>query len=154
MPDIGPHRPSFIPSVIYRDNRAALEWLENSFGFELSEVLTDAEDNIVHAEMTYGDGIIMVGSEFADWTKSPKNVGGKNTQRVHVRVDHDIDAHCERARRAGAKIVMEPEDQFYGDRTYMAEDLEGHHWTFAQPVKQVTNAEMERATGFRFKPLA
>lgn len=154
MSDTIPHRPSFIPSVIYRDNRAALEWLEKSFGFEPSEVLTDAEDNIVHAEMSYGDGIVMVGSEFADWTRSPMDLGGKNTQRIHVRVERDIDAHCERARRAGAKIIMEPADQFYGDRTYIAEDPEGHHWTFGQPVKQVSDTEMEEATGFRFKPLS
>ena len=144
-------RPTFISSIIYRDNRAALAWLERSFGFEPIEVLTDADDNIVHAEMTYGDGVIMVGSQFADWTKSPLDVDGKNTQRLHVRVDGDIDAHCEHARQAGAKIVMEPDDQFYGDRTYMAEDLEGHHWTFAKPVRQVTNDEMEQATGFKIK---
>jgi hypothetical protein len=48
---------------------------------------------------------------------------------------------------------MEPADQFYGDRTYMAIDLEGHHWTFAQAVKQVSMAQMEQATGFKFKPL-
>ena len=73
----------------------------------------------------------------------PLSVGGKNTQRIHVRIERDIDAHCEHARAAGAKIVMEPADQFYGERTYIAEDLEGHHWTFSQPVKQVSRQEME-----------
>jgi uncharacterized glyoxalase superfamily protein PhnB len=146
-------RPAFIPSIIYKDNSAALEWLQTAFAFEPSEVLTDSQNNIVHAEMTHDDGIIMVGSEFATWAKSPESVGGSNTQRVHVRLIHDIDAHCERARRCGAKIAMEPADQFYGDRTYMAIDLEGHHWTFSQAVKQVSTAEMEQATGFKFKPL-
>jgi uncharacterized glyoxalase superfamily protein PhnB len=144
-------RPAFIPSVVYRDNRAALQWLEQAFGFEPSEILTDAEGKIVHAEMTYGDGVVMIGSEWADWTRSPASLGGKNTQRIHVRVAHGIDEHCARARQAGAKIVLEPADQFYGDRTYIAADLEGHHWSFAQPVRDMSNQEMEQATGFKFE---
>ena len=153
MSNPGSPRPHFIPSVIYKDNRAALEWLQKAFGFEPSMVLIDSDGNIAHAEMTYGDGVVMVGNEWADWTRSPESVGGKNTQRIHVRIDCGIDDHCEHARQAGAKIVMEPEDQFYGDRSYMAEDLEGHHWTFAQPVREVSLKEMEDATGFKFKQL-
>ncbi len=143
-------RPAFIPSLAYKDNRAALKWLETAFGFEASEVLTDTQGNIVHAEMTHDDGVVMIGGEWADWTRSPASLGGKNTQRVHVRISRGIDEHCARAREAGAKIVMEPADQFYGDRTYMAADPEGHFWTFSQPVRSVSQAEMEKVTGFRF----
>jgi len=148
-----PPRPSFIPSLAYKDNRAALDWLQKAFGFEASEILTDTEGNIVHAEMTYSDGVVMIGTEWADWTRSPASMGGKNTQRVHVRIDRGIDEHCARARQAGAKIVKEPEDQFYGDRSYIAADLEGHYWTFSQHVRDVSNQEMEQATGFKFAPL-
>ena len=66
---------------------------------------------------------------------------------MHVRVPHDIDGHCERARAAGAVIVAEPEEQFYGDRTYRARDPEGHNWTFAQPVRAVSREEAEKASG-------
>jgi uncharacterized glyoxalase superfamily protein PhnB len=148
-----PRRPAFIPSLAYRDNRAALKWLESAFGFESSEVLTDAEDNIVHAEMTYEDGVVMIGTEWADWTRSPASLGGKNTQRVHVRIDSGIDEHYARAKKAGAKVVMEPSDQFYGDRTYVVTDPEGHYWTFSQTVRAVSNEEMEKATGFKFSTL-
>ncbi|MGH8326527.1 MAG: VOC family protein [Steroidobacteraceae bacterium] len=148
-----PPRPSFIPSLAYKDNRAALDWLQKAFGFETSEALTDAEGNIVHAEMTYGDGVVMIGMEWADWTRSPLSLGGKNTQRVHVRIDRGIDEHCASARQAGAKIVMEPADQFYGDRTYVATDLECHYWTFSHHVRDVSNQEMEQATGLKFAPL-
>ncbi|MGB9332350.1 MAG: VOC family protein [Steroidobacteraceae bacterium] len=153
MTSATPRRPSFIPSLAYKDNRAALKWLQSAFGFEPSEVLTDAEGNIAHAEMTHGDGVVMIGTEWADWTRSPASLGGKNTQRVHVRIEHGIDEHCARARRAGATIVKEPDDQFYGDRTYIAADLEGHYWTFAQPVRDVSNEEMEQASGFKFERL-
>ena len=89
MSNSSPRRPVFIPSVIYKDQRTALKWLENAFGFEPSEVLTDSKGDIAHAEMSFGDGVIMVGSEWPawDWCKSPASSGGKNTQRIHVRVD-------------------------------------------------------------------
>lgn len=148
-----PPRPAFIPSLVYRDNRAALEWLRNAFGFEVSYLLTDSSDHIIHAEMTYGDGVIMVGGEFAEWTRSPASMGGKNSQRIHVRIDSGIDEHCERARRAGAKIAAPPADQFYGDRTYAAADLDGHWWTFSQTVRHVSQQEMEQATGFKVTAL-
>lgn len=146
-------RPAFISALVYKDNRAALAWLQKAFGFEPSEILTDAEGKIVHAEMTHGDGVVMIGNEWADWTRSPASLGGKNTQRIHVRLARGIDEHCARARQAGAKIVMEPADQFYGDRSYIAADLEGHHWTFSQPVREVSRQEMEQASGFKFGPL-
>lgn len=146
-------RPAFIPAIIYKDNRAALSWLKKAFGFEVGEVLTDANDNIVHAEMTHGDGVVMIGQEWADWTKSPASVDGKNTQRVFVRVDSGIDEHCARARQAGATITKEPADEFYGERSYIAVDLDGHHWTFSQTVKQVSADEMTKASGFKYKKL-
>jgi len=145
-------RPAFIPSVIYRDNRAALKWLQQAFGFEPSEILTDSQDNIVHAEMTHEGGVVMVGSEFTSWAKSPASVGDCNTQRIHVRIGKDIDGHCARARAAGAQILLEPTDQFYGDRTYIAIDLEGHRWSFFQQIKQVSASEIEQATGIKTKP--
>jgi uncharacterized glyoxalase superfamily protein PhnB len=145
-----PTRPAFISSVIYKDNRAALKWLEQAFGFEISEVLVDSKDVIVHAEMRHGDGIVMIGNEWTDWTKSPASIGGKNTQRIHVHIAKDIDKHCEQARKAGAMITMEPADQFYGERTYVAQDLDGHHWTFSQTVKHATEADYGKA-GFKTK---
>lgn len=152
MPAASPH-PTFIPSLVYKDRRAALAWLQAAFGFRTRHVLCDAEGNVVHAEMTYGDGVVMIGTEWAGWTRSPLAVDGKNTQRVNVRIDSGIDEHCAQARRAGAKIVKEPEDQFYGERTYIAADPEGHHWTFSQPVRAVSLEEMETATGLRFERL-
>jgi len=143
----------FVSSLAYRDPRAALTWLRDAFGFEPSEVLSDAEGNIVHAEMTHGDGVIMIGTEWEDWTRSPATLGGKNTQRVRVHLDGGIDDHCARSRRAGASIVKEPQDQFYGERTYVATDPEGHYWTFSQPLRAVSREEMEEATGFRFEVL-
>ncbi len=137
----------FRASVIYRDDRAALEWLENAFGFEVALVITDGGGRIVHAEMKYRGALVMIAREFTDDVGSPQSVAGKNTQMLHVQVDADIDAHFARARDAGATILMEPSDQFYGDRSYRVKDPEGHIWAFSQTVKTMTTAQMEQASG-------
>jgi uncharacterized glyoxalase superfamily protein PhnB len=137
-------------SVCYQDPKAAYRWLENAFGFDPLFVLLDADGRLAHSEMTYGNSVIMVGSEWSDERKSPKSINGKNTQNIHVQLAEgdDIDAHCVRARTAGAEIIMEPETQFYGDRTYRAKDPEGHVWTFAVTVKKMTPSEWDQAGGF------
>jgi uncharacterized glyoxalase superfamily protein PhnB len=94
---------------------------------------------------------VTVAREWSDITRSPKSAGGKNTQQIHVQLQDDIDAHCARARAAGATIVAEPSDQFYGDRTYRALDPEGHLWTFGQRVKVLTLGEMEKASGLKLR---
>ena len=140
-------RPSFASALSYRDPKAALLWLEEAFGIEPVMVILGADGELAHAEMTFGDGLIMVGSEWRADTKSPASVGGTNTQSVHIHIDTDIDAHCERARKAGAEIIMEPENQFYGDRTYRAKDLEGHIWSIGQTVEVMTRDEWSKAGG-------
>ena len=136
-------------AVVYRDPKAALAWLEKAFGFELAMLLEDAEGNLAHSQMEFGDSYIMVGQEWSDDHKSPSSIGGKNTQTVHIQIDSDLDAHCERARSAGAEIIAEPETQFYGDRTYRCRDPEGHIWTISQTVKAVSREEAEAASGLK-----
>jgi len=142
-------RSSLASAVCYRDPKAALRWLEEAFGLEPFMVILDADDNLVHSEMRHGNGIVMVGNEWSADHKSPASIGGKNTQTVHMQLDTDIDAHCERARGAGARIDQEPETQFYGDRTYRARDPEGHIWTFGQTVNAMSSEEWDRAIGSR-----
>ena len=89
----------------------------------------------------------MIGAEWNEWAKSPASVGGANTQRVHVQLSGDVDRHFEHARAEGAQIEKPPEDQFYGDRSYIAVDLEGHRWTFSTTIRKVSKAEAEQALG-------
>ena len=147
-----------VPVVFYRDPMAALAWLQAAFGFELSLLVTDQAGAIGHAEMTWRGGAIGVGGEWASpellgpaQLKSPASLDGVGTQFVRIFLDGDIDRHCEQARTAGARITQEPENQFYGDRTYRALDLEGHVWNFAMAVTEVSVAEMEKASGLTFK---
>lgn len=114
-------------------------------------VVSDADRKLVHAEMRFGDGYIIVDSEWADHVASPASVGGKNTQSVYIRLRDGLDAHCEQARAAGAAIIQEPADQFYGERQYRARDPEGHIWTFTQPIRSVSREEAERLGGLRIE---
>jgi uncharacterized glyoxalase superfamily protein PhnB len=148
-------RHTFMSALIYQDPLAALKWLERAFGFETSMLIMGRSGvyraDEFHAEMRFGDGVVMVGGEWTKGYKSPKSARGIMTQTVHVHLDEDIDAHCERARAAGATILAEPSDQFYGDRTYRAADLEGHIWSFGQTVRQVSREEAETASGLKIE---
>ncbi|HPE29640.1 MAG TPA: VOC family protein [Parvularculaceae bacterium] len=144
-------RNSLTSALCYRNPKAALDWLEKAYGFEPAMIISDANGDIAHSEMRFGECLIMIGNEWTEDHKSPASIEGKNTQTVHVHLEEDIDAHCERARKAGAEILMEPETQFYGDRTYRARDPEGHIWTFGQMVKQVSPEEWDRESGFSTK---
>jgi uncharacterized glyoxalase superfamily protein PhnB len=142
-------RPALIPALFYRDPRAAIRFLEAAFGFELVMLIEDDQGNLAHSEMRFGDAVVMIGTEWMADLKSPSSIGGKTTQTVHVGIETDVDAHCERARAAGAEILMEPQDQFYGARTYRCRDPEGHQWTIAQTIREVSRQEAEGASGLK-----
>jgi uncharacterized glyoxalase superfamily protein PhnB len=144
-------RPTFGSSIYYKDAFAALDWLEKAFGFERTMVITDSDGNLGHSQMSFGNGYIMVGTEWAEYTASPMALGGKNTQAIRVMLPKGLDAHCERARAAGAVIIREPADQFYGDRVYSAKDPEGHVWTFGQAVREVSREDAEKASGLKIE---
>lgn len=139
-------------ALVYKDPKAALKFLEQAFGFELTLLLEDAEGNLAHSQMNYGDSTVMVGNEWTGEHKSPASIGGWMTQTVHIQIpegEGTVDAHCERARRAGADIIVEPETQFYGDRTYRCKDPEGHIWTVSQTVVETSPEDWERTTGLK-----
>lgn len=147
----------FSPTVVYRDPKAALDWLAKAFGFEVSLLLTDAEGNVAHAEMSFHDCPIGVSGEWAGAQlggarmRSPASLEGQGTQFIWVVLESGLDQHCETARAAGARITEEPADQFYGARSYRAMDPEGHVWSFRQDLEKVPTAQMEAATGLTFK---
>jgi len=148
-------RQTFIPALSYKDPLAALEWLEKAFGFERSMLIMGRSGvyraDEFHAEMKFGNGVVMIGGEWTEHHRSPRSAGGVMTQTVHVHLDEDIDAHCARARAAGAKIVAEPADQFYGDRTYRAADPEGHVWSIGQTRRQVSREDAEKASDLKIE---
>lgn len=114
------------PVLKYRDAHAAIDWLEQAFGFERHAVHEGPDGAVAHAEMRHGSGVVMLGSEGDD----PGRFGHHAAQGwIYVAVD-DPDTHYERAKAAGAEIVMELTDQDYGSRDYSARDPEGNLWSF------------------------
>ena len=89
----------------------------------------------------------MVCSRASGRSASPLDLDGRYTGSVHVQLRDGVDAVCERARAAGARIEREPADQPYGDRVFTCRDPEGHSWSFGQEVVAMTAGEMARATG-------
>ena len=122
-----------IPTLRYRDGAAAIEWLCAAFGLEKQLVVPDKDGAVAHAQLIYGNGMIMLGAstnnEFHELVKSPLESGGVGSQSAYVRVS-DIDAHYERAVAAGAEVVIEIKTEEHGGRSYSCRDIEGHIWNF------------------------
>ncbi len=136
-----PGWPRISSALYYEDASAAIDWLCRAFGFELRLKVEGEGGRIEHSELVYGDGLIMVSEpkERFPQVRAPAQVGGANTQNMMVYVD-DVEAHCKRAREAGAVIVSEPETHDYGedywtDRGYECRDVGGHHWWFYQRLR-------------------
>lgn len=126
-------RSKLISCLGYTDADAAVAWLCKAFGFEEHAVHRDDGGRIVHAELTFGGGMVMVGPDGAGefgrrFMTLPERADGRCTQVVCIIVE-DVDAHHERAKDAGAEIVMPPTDQNYGGRNYAVRDPEGHVWS-------------------------
>lgn len=133
--------PRITPYLLYEDVGGALAWLAKAFGFRERMRLPGSDGKVAHAEMELADGVVMMGCPGPTY-QNPKRVGHV-TQHLYVYVDN-VDTHCAQSRKAGAAILEEPQDQFYGDRRYGVADPEGHHWYFAQRVRDVTHEEMKR----------
>jgi uncharacterized glyoxalase superfamily protein PhnB len=117
------------PCLTYRDPAAAVEWLVRVFGFEQRMAAPGPDGTIVHAELTFGTGVIMLGAAQAEkgWV-SPLDLPAVN-QTVCVYVE-DPRAHYERAKAAGAEMVIDFMEYEYGGAGYTAKDPEGQVWTF------------------------
>ena len=120
------------PTLRYRDAPTMIDWLIGAFGFEKHVVYPGPDDTIAHAQLNLGSGMIMVGSAGdGDFDKLVGGIDGPKTsgQAVYIAVD-DTDALHDRARDAGAEIVMPPTDTDYGSRDFVCRDPEGYLWCF------------------------
>ncbi len=136
---------NLIPCLRYRDVPAALKWLCQVFDFEQQRVVEDTQVGVIHAQLSFGSGMLMLGpvadSDYGRQVKQPDEVGGVSTQSIYVIVN-SADALYTKAKAAGAEIVVELKDEDYGGRGFSCRDLEGHLWNFgtydpwAEPVAE------------------
>ncbi|WP_137889262.1 VOC family protein [Pseudomonas sp. 2FE] len=127
-------RANLIPCLRYRDAPAAIAWLCRTFGFEEHLLVPDERGGIAHAQLSCGNGMLMLGSAdesasaYGRLMRQPDQVGG-TTQSLYM-VVADADALYARAQAAGAQVVIELKDEDYGGRGFTCRDLEGHVWSF------------------------
>jgi uncharacterized glyoxalase superfamily protein PhnB len=130
------------PNLTVEDAAKLLDFIKQAFGATAPEVLRDENGNIRHAEAQIGDSRVMVGQARGEWKPRPA------TLYLYV---EDTDEMYKRAIDAGAKSLMEPADQFYGDRNAGVEDSQGNWWWIATHVEDVAPEEMERRAAANMK---
>lgn len=121
-----------IPALRYRDAPAAIEWLCQAFEFEKKAVFPNADGTIGHAELTFGNGMVMLSSvvnntPYSKLLRQPDEIGRAETQSPCLIVS-DCDAVYKTAKAAGAEMVIDIADMSYGGRGFTCRDPEGHVW--------------------------
>lgn len=125
-------RATIMPCLRYRDAPAAIDWLCNTLGFEAALVIRNEDDTVAHAQLTYGNGMIMlasvVDSEYGRLLKQPVDIGTFVTQSSYL-VVNDADQVHERVLQAGGTVLLPLQDEDYGGRGFTCRDPEGHVWS-------------------------
>ena len=129
-----------IPYLTLQDPRAAMTLYERALD-ALTEMVMDGPDgSVMHAEMSVGEQRLMLSGVWPGMSRAPE---GRSPVNFMLYVD-DVDASLERAEAAGMRVVSEPENMFWGDRTAKAADGHGYEWTFARQVESVSDEELAR----------
>jgi len=127
------NKASVIPTMLYKNAPAAIDWLCKAFGFEKHLIVQGENDTIAHAQLTFGNSMIMLGSEnnseYGKLIKTPESFKGINTQAPYIVVE-EIDEHYKNVVAAGAEIIIEIREEDYGGRGYTCRDNEGYIWNF------------------------
>jgi uncharacterized glyoxalase superfamily protein PhnB len=125
-----------IPSVLYRDANAGIEWLKKVLGFTEHAVYRDGDGNVQHAELLFGNGMLMVGTaglnkQTTEWMVLPADIGGKNTGGSYLIV-RDCTPVWERTQTAGAEVLLPLRTMDYGGQAFTVRDPEGHTWSLGE----------------------
>lgn len=127
---------SVIPCLRYRDALAMIDWLERAFGFTKQAVFMAGDTAVAHAQMTFGNGMVMLSSvenqsKAAHLFAQPDETGGRETQCTCLIVSH-CDAIYTTAKDAGAEIVLDLAEMDYGGKAFTCRDPEGHIWSIGE----------------------
>jgi len=135
---------SVTPHLVCAGAAQAIEFYKKAFGATEQNRMPGPGGKIMHAALRIGDSTVMLADEFPEWgSVGPKSLKGSPVT-IHLYVD-DADAFVARAQKAGAKVTMPVEEQFWGDRYGKIEDPFGHHWSVDTHVRDVTPEEMKQA---------
>jgi len=129
-----------IPALAFKGADAALKWYVHVFGAKEKMRFDNPDGTIAHAEITIDDNVIMISEENLQYNSSPKTLGG-NSINLCVYVP-DVDAVIKKGVANGAKLITEPKDEFFGDRSGRFEDPFGYRWIVSTHIKDVSEEEM------------
>lgn len=133
---------SITPYLTVDDGQAAIEFYKRVFGATERGVMSAPDGKVAHAELQIGDSVVMLSDRFPQSAcQTPKELGGTTTA-IFLFVE-DVDAVVRTAADAGATILMEPQDQFWGDRLGQITDPFGHVWQIATRVEDLSPEEIE-----------
>jgi uncharacterized glyoxalase superfamily protein PhnB len=125
-------RATIMPCLRYRDAPAAIDWLCGTLGFDATLVVRNEDGTVAHAQLSYGNGMVMLGSvfdtEYGRLLKQPAETGMFVTQSTYL-VVNDADKVHARVVDAGAEVVLPLQDEEYGGRGFTCRDPEGHVWS-------------------------
>ncbi|WP_141203678.1 VOC family protein [Streptomyces griseorubiginosus] len=142
------YRHAVIPHIMVGDAAAAIDFYQRAFGAREDFRLDAPGGGILHAEITVGQSVLMLGDATVDEAESgafasPASLGGGTSVALHVFVP-DVDSLAKRAEAAGAEILQPPQDTFHGDRTVILKDPSGHLWVFLTHVEDLSEEELQR----------
>lgn len=128
-----PTRSNIIPGLRYHDAQAAIEWLCANFGFQKHLVVPGDKGDIVHAQLSFGNGMVMLASHettspYGKLVSTPDANGQRPCQAMYVVVEN-ADVVWDKVKSAGATIVIEIKNEDYGGRGFTCRDPEGHIWS-------------------------
>ena len=134
--------PRVSPYLSVQGAAAAIDFYTEVLGAEERVRMPGPNDTVGHAELHFGDSVIMLSDENPEYGNvSPKTIGGSPVV-LSVYVE-DVDAVFEKALEKGATVISKVEDQFYGDRSGQFEDPFGHKWNVSSHIEDVTPEQME-----------
>jgi uncharacterized glyoxalase superfamily protein PhnB len=132
-----------IPYLYYQDVSRAMTFLSRSFGFRPFGARTRGKDGkLQHAGMRLGSSVVMMGCPTSEY-RNPQMLG-QSTQCIVITLRSGIDTHFQRAVKAGARVLQEPQDNPFGTRRYGVADPEGHEWYFSQRIGRKRPAKIRR----------
>jgi PhnB protein len=135
---------SVTPYLAVEGAEKLLDFMKRAFdAVEVHECMRRPDGTIQHAEVRIGDSVVMLGEANGRWTPRP------STLYLYV---NDTDATYRRALEAGAASLMEPANQFYGDRNAGVQDPSGNFWWIATHVEDVSAEQMKRRAEAQGKP--
>ncbi len=123
------------PYLLVKGTKQLIQFIEKAFAAKIIDRMETPDGRVVHATARIGDSMIMMGETHGKWKPMPAMV------YLYVK---DVDATWKRAIRAGAKPVMKPADQFWGDRHGGVIDCCGNQWWISTHIKDLSRAEIKR----------